>query len=128
MSLSANQSSGPPAATLWLLRLEGLAAAAAAAFLYHGTGASWWLFALLWLVPDLSMLGYLAGPRWGARCYNSVHTYLGPALLLAAALLARQHSLLPFALIWINHIGIDRLLGYGLKSSKAFQITHLTPP
>ena len=42
-----------------LLRLEGLAVAAVTAVLYARTGASWWLFAALWLMPDLSMLGYL---------------------------------------------------------------------
>src|ERR1039458_4151989 len=51
-----------------LLRLEGLAVAAVSAALYARTGASWWLFAALWLLPDLSMLGYLASPCWGARC------------------------------------------------------------
>ena len=44
-----------------LLRLEGLAVAAVSAVLYARTGASWWLFAALWLAPDLSMLGYLGG-------------------------------------------------------------------
>ena len=52
---------------LILLRLEGLAVAAVSAVLYARTGASWGLFAALWLVPDLSMLGYLAGSCWGAR-------------------------------------------------------------
>jgi len=46
-----------------LLRLEGLAAALLSALLFARTGASWWLFLLLWLTPDLSMLGYLAGPQ-----------------------------------------------------------------
>ena len=109
-----------------LLRLEGLAAAAGTAALYAHTGASWWLFAALWLLPDLSMLGYLAGPCWGARCYNAVHTYVVPGTLGFSALLLHAHGLLPYALIWGNHIGVDRLLGYGLKYSSGFKNTHLS--
>lgn len=108
-----------------LLRLEGLAAAAGAAVLYAQSGASWWLFAALWLVPDLSMLGYLSRPCRGARAYNAFHSYLVPATLAVAALLLHRHNLLPFALIWINHIGVDRLLGYGLKYPEGFAWTHL---
>jgi len=110
---------------LTLLRLEGLAMAAVTAVLYAKTGASWWLFAALWLTPDLSMLGYLAGPCWGARCYNAVHTYVVPAALAISALLLKTPALLPFTLIWVNHIGVDRLLGYGLKYSDGFGFTHL---
>ena len=110
---------------LTLLRLEGLAVAAVSAVLYARTGASWWLFALLWLTPDLSMLGYLAGSCWGARCYNAVHTYVAPAALALSAYLLSAPAVLPIALIWANHIGVDRLMGYGLKYSDGFGWTHL---
>jgi Domain of unknown function (DUF4260) len=110
---------------LTLLRLEGLAVAAVTAVLYAQTGASWWLFAALWLTPDLSMLGYLAGSCRGARTYNAVHSYVVPGALALSALLLHLHALLPFALIWVNHIGVDRLLGYGLKYSDGFGFTHL---
>jgi hypothetical protein len=110
---------------LTLLRLEGLAVAAVSAVLYARTGASWWLFAVLWLTPDLSMLGYLAGSCWGARCYNAVHTYVVPCALALSAWLLNAHAVLPIALIWANHIGIDRLMGYGLKYSDGFGWTHL---
>jgi hypothetical protein len=83
------------------------------------------MFAALWLVPDLSMLGYLYSPCWGARIYNAVHTYVLPAVLVLFALASRTDMLLPIALIWINHIGIDRMMGYGLKYSNGFGWTHL---
>ena len=108
-----------------ILRLEGLAAAALAAVFYARTGASWWLFAALWLAPDLSMLGYLGGSELGARMYNAIHSYVTPATLAVTALLLHSPALLPFALIWMNHIGVDRLLGYGLKYPAGFQWTHL---
>jgi len=108
-----------------LLRLEGLAVAMLTFVLYARTGASWWLFAALWLAPDLSMLGYLYRPCWGARIYNAAHTYVVPGVLVLAALLLGAKAELPVALIWINHIGIDRLMGYGLKYSNGFGWTHL---
>jgi hypothetical protein len=119
----------PPAlangSVLTLLRLEGLTVAAVSAVIYARTGASWWLFATLWLLPDLSMLGYLVGSCRGARIYNAVHTYVLPGALALSASLLHVPVLLPLALIWINHIGVDRLLGYGLKYSDGFGWTHL---
>jgi hypothetical protein len=109
----------------FLLRLEGLAIAAISASLYARTGASWWLFAALWLAPDLSMLGYLAGPCWGARIYNAFHTEVTSATLALCALLLHLPVALSVALIWVNHIGVDRLLGYGLKYGDGFGYTHL---
>jgi hypothetical protein len=114
------------APVLLILRLEGLALAVVSATLYAHTGSRWWLFAALWLVPDLSMLGYLASPCWGARCYNAVHTTITPITLALAALQLHTAGPLPYALIWLNHIGIDRLLGYGLKYPAGFGWTHLS--
>ena len=108
-----------------LLRLEGLVASVASAILYARTGTSWWLFAALWLAPDLSMLAYLKRPCLGARYYNVAHTYLLPGVLGLLGWLLHANALLPVALIWVNHIGVDRLLGYGLKYSDGFGFTHL---
>jgi hypothetical protein len=110
---------------LILLRLEGLAVAALTFVVYAHIGASWWLFVALWIAPDLSMVGYFHSPCWGARLYNIAHTYVVPSILTLFALLFGVKSQLPIALIWINHIGIDRLLGYGLKYSNGFGWTHL---
>ena len=99
--------------------------AAVSAVLYTRTGASWWLFAALFLAPDLSMLGYLAGACWGARVYNAIHTYVVPATLALCALLLHAHLALAIALIWACHIGVDRALGYGLKYADGFSYTHL---
>jgi hypothetical protein len=106
-----------------LLRLEALAALAGLATWYQAASANWLLFGLLFLVPDLSMLGYLAGRRIGAVCYNAAHSYLGPIGLIAAAQLDAR--LLPFGLIWAAHVAFDRALGFGLKYGTAFGDTHL---
>jgi hypothetical protein len=108
-----------------LLRLEHAAMALAALVAYQLTGASWWLFAALILVPDLSMLGYLAGPRMGALCYNAVHSWIAPVVLWLVALAGGWPPLTHLALILAAHIAIDRMLGYGLKRTSGFQDTHL---
>jgi Domain of unknown function (DUF4260) len=108
-----------------LLRLEGLALAIVAVFLYPRVSDSWWLFAALILVPDLSFLGYLAGPRVGAAVYNAAHTSVVPFALALLGLLLPAIILVAIALIWLAHIGVDRALGYGLKYPQAFGFTHL---
>lgn len=123
--LDSNQAPAVAEPVRRFLRLEGLALAAVSAVLYAHTGSSWWLFAVLWLVPDLSMLGYLVSPCWGARCYNAIHSTVTPITLALAALLLHTNGPLPYALIWLNHIGVDRLLGYGLKYATGFGWTHL---
>jgi Domain of unknown function (DUF4260) len=107
------------------LRLEGGAALATSVIGYQALGGNWWVFAALFLVPDLSMLGYLLNRRAGAVFYNLGHSYLSPAAVALAAYLAEAPSLYPIALIWTAHIGFDRLLGYGLKYSAGFSVTHL---
>jgi len=119
---AAGAVSGTP---LVLLRLEGAVALVAASFAYSALGGRWALFAGLFLVPDLSMLVYLAGRRLGAACYNAVHSYLGPAVLAAVGVAASIPALLGLACIWTAHIGFDRLLGYGLKYATSFGDTHL---
>lgn len=108
-----------------LLHAEGLAVLALACGLYRHSGGPWGRFALLFLAPDLSMAGYLLGPRAGAACYDAGHTYLAPALLGIAGRLAGSPFVFSLGLIWAAHIGFDRLLGYGLKYGTGFGDTHL---
>jgi hypothetical protein len=108
-----------------LLRAEGMTMLLGSALLYWLHGGSWWLFLLLLLAPDASMLGYLAGPRFGAAAYNAFHSYPLPAALAAFGLLGGFHLALAVALVWFAHIGMDRAVGYGLKYPSAFGDTHL---
>ncbi len=108
-----------------LLRAEGLALLIAMLVAWRIIGGTWSTFALWFFVPDLSLLGYFAGPTLGARLYNSAHTLIGPTLLAAAALLHPTPHALEAALIWSAHIGFDRAAGYGLKHAGSFRETHL---
>ncbi len=108
-----------------LLRIEGAVLLIGTMRAYGTQGGNWWLFAVLLLVPDLAMLGYFVGPRIGATSYNLAHNYVPPALGVAYAVWAGQPLALQLAFIWLAHIGMDRMLGYGLKYPTVFQDTHL---
>ena len=86
---------------------------------------SWPLFAVLFLAPDLAMLGYLMGARIGAAVYNVAHTYALALPLALLGFLAGRPAILAVALIWVAHIGFDRALGFGLKYPTGFGDTHL---
>jgi hypothetical protein len=108
-----------------LLRLEGLTLFTGMVMLYASWGGSWLVFALLFFVPDLSFLAYLADARFGALVYNAAHSYMAPVALLTLGFGFASPLTLSIAMIWLAHIGIDRALGYGLKYSAGFGFTHL---
>jgi hypothetical protein len=110
-----------------LLHLEGAAIFAISLFAYHWSHGSWLVFALLFLVPDLSMLGYVASARIGATTYNAVHNYVMPLALAGYSFGTNHPVILGFSLIWIGHIGFDRMLGFGLKYPTRLKDTHLNP-
>jgi Domain of unknown function (DUF4260) len=107
----------------FLLKLEGAAIFSAAVCFYCQGRYHWWLYALLFLAPDLAMVGYLKSPKLGSAVYNSLHTLTAAIVLLLGGLVFP--GLIPYALIWISHIGFDRMLGYGLKYPAFFRDTHL---
>ena len=108
-----------------LLRLEGLTLCLGMVLLYAVWGGSWWVFALLFLAPDLSFIAYLADPKTGAVIYNAAHSYMLPVALMTLGFALPEPLTLSIAMIWLAHIGIDRALGYGLKYEAGFGFTHL---
>ena len=109
-----------------LLWLEGLTLFAGMVLLYGIWGGSFWVFALLFLAPDLSFIAYLSDPKSGAIVYNAAHSYMAPvALMTSGFALGGEPLVLSIAMIWLAHIGIDRALGYGLKYQAGFAYTHL---
>lgn len=108
------------------LRVEGLAVLGVALGGYFALDGPLWLLAVLALAPDLSMVGYLAGPRVGSLGYNVVHTYSLPLALGAFGFFTDAPVALLVALVWAAHIGVDRLAGFGLKFDSGFRDTHLS--
>jgi hypothetical protein len=108
-----------------LLHLEGLAVLVGSIALYVEGAYGWLPFVVLILAPDLSILGYVGGARLGALTYDLVHTYAAPIALGVAGVLGDSGVAIQVSLIWSAHIGVDRLLGYGLKYPTGFKDTHL---
>lgn len=108
-----------------LLTLEWWAVFLAAILGFFFAGGPWWLFLLLILAPDISMLGYLAGPRVGAAAYNLFHVLIWPLALLGVGVAADILPAVQIGCVWMAHIAFDRALGYGLKLPGGFQETHL---
>jgi hypothetical protein len=108
-----------------LLRLEGLTLFAGMTLLYAVWGGSWWIYVIVFLLPDLSFAAYLADPKTGAVVYNAAHSYMAPVTLMTVGFGLASPLWLSIAMIWMAHIGIDRALGYGLKYSAGFGFTHM---
>jgi Domain of unknown function (DUF4260) len=108
-----------------ILQAEGAVLLGAATLAYSHAGAGWGMFALLFLLPDVAMLGYLRGPRLGAAIYNLGHSTIGPLALCLLGWVASPMAL-ALGLIWLAHVGFDRMAGYGLKHGDAFRHSHLS--
>lgn len=107
------------------LRAEGAVLLAAALLAFAATEEPWWLVPAVLFLPDLLMVGYVRSTRLGALTYNLAHSYPLPALLGVVGLRQDSRAVQALAVVWFAHIGMDRLLGYGLKHDDGFEHTHL---
>jgi hypothetical protein len=113
---------------LWWLRLDGLTLLGATLALFATTHQPWWLVPAVILLPDLFMVGYLGGTRVGAFVYNLGHSYPLPAIMTLAGVAGHHPLTIALGLLWLAHIGMDRVARYGLKYDDSFQHTHLSAP
>ena len=131
-SLTITQSPAPiPASGMttgavrtWL-RLEGLAAFVIGVALFGASGGNWLFLVPLLLLPDVSAIGYLAGPRIGSFTYNVVHNWVPGFVTLGIGAWLASLEITLAAAILIAHVGMDRAVGYGLKLPSSFHDTHL---
>lgn len=108
-----------------IIRLEGLAVFIAAIYLFYLTKGTFLLFFILFLTPDISLLGYLKDKKVGALTYNFVHNYLVALILIAGGIFSHNNILLHFGIILLAHVAIDRFFGFGLKYTEDFKATHI---
>ena len=108
-----------------ILRSEALAAFVAGIVIWIANdGSLLWLVPVL-LIPDLSAVGYLINPRVGAVTYNIVHNWTIAAVALGLGWWLHSSFLVFTGAVLLAHVGLDRVLGYGLKLPSSFQDTHL---
>jgi hypothetical protein len=86
---------------------------------------SWWLWILLFLSPDISMLGYLINTKIGAILYNLFHHKLLAITILIAGYYLNENTIQFIGILLFTHSCFDRVFGYGLKFSDDFKHTHL---
>jgi len=85
----------------------------------------WWLFLILFLLPDIGMIGYVFNFKIGAFSYNVLH-HKGIAILIYLMGIYIQNEWFQLSgCILFSHSAFDRILGYGLKYKKGFKFTHL---
>ncbi|HEX8330069.1 MAG TPA: DUF4260 domain-containing protein [Hymenobacter sp.] len=108
-----------------LLKTEELAEALFALAVFAYLPYAWWVLPATFLLPDLSMAGYLASPRVGAFCYNFAHHKAVAIAVGLAGWWLGQPLLLLAGTVLLFHSAFDRLLGYGLKYTTGFRDTHL---
>jgi len=89
----------------------------------HTLGLSFWLWIPMFLIPDLSMFGYMLGTRIGAYSYNLFH-HRGLALLVVASgVYFHQEVMIASGILLFAHSSFDRMFGYGLKYEDSFNHT-----
>lgn len=108
-----------------LIQLEDLAKFILSYLASLYLGFAWWVFPAWLLVPDLSMLGYLANPRLGAWLYNFFHHQALGILVGIAGLYFSVSELQLAGIVLFGHSAMDRIMGYGLKYTDDFKHTHL---
>ena len=115
----------PAVSVRFWLRLEGAAVFVAGLIAYGQLGAPWLLVLPLLVLPDVSAIGYLGGPRLGALTYNVVHNWAFGLGVLGVGLATNVGAIAVLGAAAIAHVGMDRAVGYGLKLPTSFQDTHL---
>jgi hypothetical protein len=113
------------AAVAMLLRAEQLAILGAGVVLWVANGGHPLLLIPAWLSVDLSMVGYVGGPRLGSITYNAAHNLVLPLALLGLGWWMSIGWPVLSAAVLLTHIGLDRAIGYGLKLPSDFRDTHL---
>lgn len=110
-----------------LIQLEEFAMLALSIVLLISFLAPWWVYVLILIAPDISMLGYVAGNTIGAVSYNLFHHKAIAIAVFLIGFIYHFYGLEVAGLILFGHSSMDRMFGYGLKYFSGFKFTHLGP-
>jgi hypothetical protein len=85
----------------------------------------WWLYTILFLSPDIGMVGYFINTKVGAVTYNFFHHKLIASIVLILGILLPNDYVILAGLLLFAHSSFDRVLGYGLKFHDNFKHTNI---
>jgi hypothetical protein len=108
-----------------LIQLEEAAMFGITIYVLYFLKVEWWVYLLLLIGPDISMIGYLAGNKVGAVMYNLFHHKAVAMIIFLIGLVNYNATLEIAGLVLFGHSSMDRMLGYGLKTFAGFKFTHL---
>ena len=108
-----------------IIRLEEGAMFALCIFGLYYLDAEWWYFILLFVGPDISIIGYTAGKTAGALTYNLFHHKAIAVIIFILGIYSNNYLLEVTGIILFGHSSMDRMFGYGLKLERGFKYTHL---
>lgn len=94
-------------------------------YAFHETEQKWWIFAVCFFAPDISMLGYAVNSKIGAWVYNFFHHFALAIVVYIVGKIWETEWIEITGIILFSHISFDRVLGYGLKYPDSFHNTHL---
>lgn len=86
---------------------------------------SWWMYALLFFLPDVAFAAYLINTQVGSWVYNFLHHKGVMIVLILAGYYLSIPILLAVGIVFLGHSSFDRVVGYGLKFPDDFKHTHL---
>lgn len=108
-----------------LLTLEELGQFMLSIVLFAQLDYAWWVYPACILLPDLSMIGYLANTKVGAWLYNFFHHKLTAVMVFVIGFWLDSSTFMFAGIILFGHSAMDRIFGYGLKYRDHFKHTHL---
>jgi Domain of unknown function (DUF4260) len=108
-----------------VLKLEEAAMFGLCVLILANMGVPWWIFVILAIGPDISMVGYIVNNTIGAFCYNFFHHKGIAVAVFVIGVLLDSSSVSIIGIVLFGHSSMDRMLGYGLKLKEGFKYTHL---
>jgi hypothetical protein len=108
-----------------IIKLEELGLFLFSIYLFTLLLFPWWVYPLFFFAPDLSMFGYIGGPRLGAITYNFIHHKAIALGLYVAGVFLHVPVISLIGVLFLGHSSLDRVLGYGLKFGDSFNHTHI---
>jgi len=109
-----------------MVRLEEFAFFIVSIYLFSLLSYPWWLFLVLILVPDLSMIGYIHSTKIGAIIYNFFHHRALSILIGAVGYYLGKEIFMLVGIIMFAHSSLDRVFDYGFKFFDDFKHSHLS--